>query len=90
MKKTHVTSMLTMASIGISIGMNIPFIMKWGAVGAAWATLLAGLISGAISFTVAQHYYEIGWEYKRIGTIFVIFFTSSMVMILMRCFAIIY
>ncbi|MCX5727088.1 MAG: oligosaccharide flippase family protein, partial [Candidatus Saganbacteria bacterium] len=61
-KKTYMTSVLTMISIGLNIAINIPFIMKWGAIGAAWGTLLAGLISGAISFVVSQHYYEIKWE----------------------------
>jgi len=84
MKKTHITSFLTMVSIGIGIGLNIPFILKWGAIGAAWATLLAGLVSGAISFTVAQRYYEIKWEYKRILAIFAIFFVSSVLIVVLR------
>ena len=84
MKKTHITSFLSMLSIGLNVGLNIPFIMKWGAVGAAWGTLLAGLISGAISFAVSQHYYEIKWEYKKIGAIFLIFFSSAIFLILLR------
>ena len=84
MKKTHVTSVLTMVSIGINVGLNIPFIMRWGAIGAAWATLLAGLISGAIYFFVAQHYYRIEWEYRKVGTIFFVFFSSAIGMILLR------
>jgi O-antigen/teichoic acid export membrane protein len=84
MKKTHVTSVLTMVSIGINVGLNIPFIMKWGAIGAAWATVLAGLISGTISFFVAQHYYEIKWEYTRIGSIFLAFFGSAILLIILR------
>ena len=85
-KKTHVTSLLTMVGIGLNVGFNIPFIMKWGVIGAAWGTLLAGLISGGISFAVSQHYYEIKWEYKRMGAIFSIFFASAIFMILMRHF----
>ena len=84
MKKTHITSFLSMLSIGLNVGLNIPFIMKWGAVGAAWGTLLAGLISGTISFAVSQHYYEIKWEYKKIGAIFMIFFSSAIFLILLR------
>jgi O-antigen/teichoic acid export membrane protein len=83
-KKTHITSLLTMGRIGINVGLNIPFIMRWGAIGAAWATLLAGLISGTISFFVAQHYYEIKWEYTRIGSIFLTFFGAAILMILLR------
>ena len=84
MKKAHITSLLTMVSICINIVLNIPFIMKWGAIGAAWATLLAGLISGVVSFAVAQHYYEIKWEYKKIGAIILIFSASSIGIILLR------
>ena len=83
-KKTHLTSLLTMGRIGINVGLNIPFIMRWGAIGAAWATLLAGLISGALSFLVAQHYYEIKWEYRRIGSIFLTFFGSTILLIVLR------
>lgn len=83
-KKTHLTSLLTMGRIGINVGLNIPFIMRWGAIGAAWATLLTGLISGALSFLVAQHYYEIKWEYRRIGSIFLTFFGSTILVILLR------
>jgi O-antigen/teichoic acid export membrane protein len=83
-KKTHITSLLTLVGILLNVFLNIPFIMKWGALGAAWATLLAGLISGAISFLVSQHYYEIRWEYKQIAAILGIFYISSIVTILLR------
>ena len=90
MKKTHITSLLTMVGIGLNVGFNIPFIMKWGVVGAAWGTFLAGLISGGISFVVSQHYYEIKWKYNEIGAIFFIFFVSAILMILMRHFFVAY
>src|SRR3989339_1625856 len=64
-KKTYITSILTLLSISLNIGINIPFVMKWGAIGAAWGTLLSGLISGTVSFVVSQHYYEIKWAYKK-------------------------
>jgi O-antigen/teichoic acid export membrane protein len=86
-KKTHITSLLTVVSIGLNIGLSIPFILKWGAIGAAWAMLLSGLLSGMISFIVAQHYYKIYWEYSKIGAIFVIFFVCSILVILLRNFA---
>lgn len=85
-KKTHLTSMLTVVSIGLNIVINIPFINTWGAIGAAWGTLLAGLISGAVSFFVSQRYYEIRWEYRKIGSIFLIFFGSAISVILLRNF----
>lgn len=84
MKKTFITSILTMVSICLNIGLNIPFILKWGAVGAAWATLLAGLVSSLISFVFSQHYYEIKWEYKKVGLIFLVFITSSILIVYLR------
>jgi len=89
-KKTYITSILTLLSISLNIGINIPFVMKWGAIGAAWGTLLSGLISGTVSFVVSQHYYEIKWAYKKIGAIFITFFASSILMILLRNFSIAY
>jgi O-antigen/teichoic acid export membrane protein len=83
-KKTYITSVLTLVSIGLNIAINIPFILKWGALGAAWGTLTAGLISGIISFVVSQRYFEIKWEYGKIGIIFLIFFGSAICMILLK------
>jgi O-antigen/teichoic acid export membrane protein len=81
---------LTLVSIGLNIGINIPFILKWGAIGAAWGTLTAGLISGSVSFAVHQRYYEIKWEYGKCGAIFLIFFGSAIIMILLRHFGVAY
>lgn len=89
-KKTHITSLLSFVSIILNVAFNIPFIMKWGAIGAAWATLLAGIISFSINFAVSQYYYEIKWEYKKIGAIFTIFYVSAILMILLRNFNIAY
>jgi O-antigen/teichoic acid export membrane protein len=83
-KKTYIISILTPVSIGLNIMINIPFIHKWGAIGAAWGTLLAGVISGTISFIISQRYYNIGWEYGKIASIFLIFFGSAATMILLR------
>ncbi|HPK54566.1 MAG TPA: polysaccharide biosynthesis C-terminal domain-containing protein, partial [Smithellaceae bacterium] len=77
-------------SIGLNVLINVPFIYTWGAIGAAWGTLLAGLISGTISFIVSQKYYKIGWEYEKVGLIFLIFFGSAITMIVLRYFDISY
>lgn len=81
-KKTFTISMLTLLGIGLNILINIPFIYTWGVIGAAWGTLLAGVISGTISFIVSQHYYKIEWEYGKIGSIFLLFFGSSIALII--------
>jgi O-antigen/teichoic acid export membrane protein len=89
-KKTHITLLLSIVAIALNIGLNIPFIMKWGVIGAAWATLMAGLISGAISRVVSQHYYKIKWEYRKIGLIYLIFFASSILMVILRNLDVVY
>lgn len=83
-KKTFITSMMTIGSIGLNVLINIPCIHQWGAVGAAWGTLASGLISGGVSFFLGQHYYCIDWEYRKIGGIFLILFGSAVTLILMR------
>lgn len=89
-RNTHIASMLNVVGILLNIAINIPFIYRWGAIGAACGTLLAGLISNAISFVVSQRYYEIKWEYRKIGCIFLLFWGSAVSMILMRHFGICY
>lgn len=89
-KKTHLCTVLSMVSIGLNVVLNVFFIMRWGVIGAAWGTFLAALISGSISVVVSQHYYQIKWEYNKIGSIFFIFFTSAILMVLLRYFAIAY
>ena len=89
-KKTYLCTILSMVSIGLNVVLNIFFIMEWGVIGAAWGTFLAALISGSIYFAVSQHYYDIKWEYKKMGAIFFIFFVSAILIILMRHFSVAY
>lgn len=89
-KKTHITSMLTMVSIGLNVAINIPFILQWGAIGAAWGALTAGLISGAVTFRVQQHYYAIQWEYGKIILVFALFFGSSISLVMLRHWGVAY
>jgi O-antigen/teichoic acid export membrane protein len=89
-KKTYITSLLSVVRIGLNITINIPFILKWGVFGAAWGTLLAGLISGTVSFMVSQRYYEIKWEYGKVSSIYLVFFGSAITMILLRNFGVSY
>ena len=78
-KKTHINSLLTFLSVGLNVSLNIPMIMKFGAVGAAWATMLAGLMSGTISLVVAQHYYKVHYEWNKITWIMGTFFIGATV-----------
>ena len=89
-KKTHITSLLTLLNVGLNVGLNIPLIMKFGAVGAAWATMLAGIISGTVSLVVAQHYYRIHYEWNKISWIMGTFFTGASIIITMNLFEVSY
>lgn len=83
-KKTHITSALTLFSILVNVAINIPMIRAFGMLGAAWGTLIAWLISGSVSFIINQHYYEIKWEYQKVGLILFLFYGFSVVTILLR------
>lgn len=65
-RKTHITSLLTVIGLILSVGASILFIRRWGAIGAAWATLAAGSLSTVIGFLASQHYYRINWEYRKL------------------------
>jgi len=82
--KTHLITILTFISAIINIGLNIPFILKWGAIGAAWATFISAMLSGVLIFAVSQYYYKIDWEYKIVSSIYISFFSSVLLIILLR------
>lgn len=77
-RKTIITSMLTFLDIGVGVALSVPFIIKFGVIGAAWATFLGGLISGYSAFLISQHYFHIQWEVKKIAAIFGVFCISSL------------
>lgn len=89
-KRTGVISLLTYSNIMINAAVSIPLIIKWGVVGAAWGTLIGGVISGSVTFVVAQRFYKITYAYDRLCIIFGIFFVYSIAMILMRNFGVEY
>jgi len=71
-KKTYITSVLTFSSIAINVALNIPLITYWGVTGAAFATLLAGIINGVIGYKIAARYAPIFWEWNKIIPMFVV------------------
>jgi len=89
-KMTHIASLLTVVIIIINISLNLLFINEWGAIGAAWATFITGLLSGIVVYIIAQHYYKIIWEYRKIGGIFLSFLCASLMTILLRYFGVNY
>lgn len=77
-KKSFITSMLTIMDIGVGVAISIPFIMKFGVIGAAWATFFGSLITGFLAFIISQHYFHIYWEVKKIIAIFSLFCVFSL------------
>ena len=73
-KKTGLISLLTFISIGLNIALNIPLIKYFGIMGAAWGTLLSGLISTAISFYYGQKYTPI--KYEKILLLILVYFIT--------------
>ena len=71
-KKTHLTSLLMLVGIIINAAFNIPFILKWGMIGAAWATTIAGILMGFIGYFVAQRYAKIIWQWKKFWMIYLV------------------
>lgn len=84
LKKTHITSLLTLSALALNVAINIPFIYQWGAIGAAWGTMLAGIVSCSVSFCVAQHYYGIRWEYRKIAPVLLLFFSAALLTVTLR------
>ncbi len=89
-KKTAITSYLTIFSIVLNILINIPFIKYWGAEGAAYGTLLAGMLSSLVTFYYSQKYYNIVWEYEKIVYIFLSLFVFAFVIIFLRKLEVLY
>ena len=83
-KKTHISSLLSFVVIAFNIVLMIPFVRAWGAMGAAWATLLVGVLSGIIIQVIAQHYYRIAWQYGRMAAIFLVFAGPVTAILVMR------
>jgi O-antigen/teichoic acid export membrane protein len=77
-KKTHITTLLMFLGIMINVGLNIPFIINWGIIGAAWATTISGVFMVIISYFFAQKYVKIIWLWKIVLLIYAIFLIAVM------------
>jgi O-antigen/teichoic acid export membrane protein len=89
-KKTAITSYLTIFSIILNILINIPFINLWGAEGAAYGTLVAGVLSSLATFYYSQKYFNIVWEYEKIAFIFLSLFVFAFIVIFLRKLEVVY
>lgn len=89
-KKTAITSYLTIFGIVLNVLINIPFIKYWGAEGAAYGTLLAGMLTSLVTFYYSQKYYNIVWEVEKIVYIFLSLFVFAFVIIFLRKLEVLY
>jgi O-antigen/teichoic acid export membrane protein len=69
-KRTMTGTVLSTVTIAITIGLNYWFIRRLGFMGAAWATLAAGVISTALFMAAGQRAYRIGWEWGKLACIY--------------------
>ena len=83
-KKTGTSSWLSLLGIFLNLAINVPFILNWGGLGAAYGSLLSAVISVAISLFVSQKFFYIKWEWTKIIYITTILFLFSLINILMR------
>jgi O-antigen/teichoic acid export membrane protein len=82
MKKTYITSLLVIFTIGLNVLIAIPLTKSFGAIGAAWALLFVGIISGTVSFIIAQRLFAIKWEYGKVISIFCVLIFSSLLILI--------
>lgn len=82
-KKTYIITILSFVSLIITIFISIPLVKFYGIFGAALATFISGVTSGALFFYISQKYYIIYWETKKILIIFSIFWFSSIGIIIL-------
>ncbi len=83
-KKTHLTTMLLIGAAILNVLVNVFFIKMWGALGAAWATLLARMVSGIVIFIVAQRFFKINWQARPTLLIFGSLFVLAFGLLILR------
>ena len=75
-KKTALISYLSIFTVGLNVLLNIPLIYLYGIYGAAWGTLVSGVISAGIAFFFAQKHLPI--QYTKETIIFHLIFLVGM------------
>ncbi len=61
LKKTHFLAITTVIAALINLLLNYYLIAIYGAIGAAYATVIAFLVSAILVFLIQKHYYEMPW-----------------------------
>lgn len=65
-RKTFIISFISILGLLLNISINIPFILNFGLIGAAYGTLISSIITLVISLSIAQKLFYIKWETKKI------------------------
>lgn len=71
-KKSYIISMLSLMFLVISLLLIMPLVKYYGAMGAAWGVLIAGIFSNLVIFFIAQHYNKLEWKVNTMLMIYVI------------------
>lgn len=69
-RKTWLTSVVTMVSLALNVGINLYTVPRWGAIGAAGGTLTATVLSTALAVVLGQRVCPIDWPWTRLALVF--------------------
>jgi O-antigen/teichoic acid export membrane protein len=71
-KKTkHISVILTVAAVA-NIGINFLLIPEYGMMGSAYSRIIANIIAMVLAYVMAQKYYRIEYEFKRLPVLFLL------------------
>lgn len=83
-RKTYWIPILTFGGSLITGSFVAVGIAQFGAIGAAWGTLIAGVIINSATYLVSQYCYRIDWEGRRMTAIFAAFAASGLLTLALR------
>jgi len=66
-KRSYHTTIATIGGAIVNIGLNFILIPRWGIVGAAISTMAGNLIAMMYSYFVAQRYFKVKYNFRRIA-----------------------
>lgn len=70
-ERTRYLTLITVAAAFLNLGLNFLLIPRWGMMGAAWATALSFLLVAVLTGAVAQRFYAVRYEYRRLAKLLV-------------------
>jgi hypothetical protein len=83
-KKTGVITIIGAVTLALTVGANLLLIPRLGALGAAFAALLAGAISTGLFLVVSQQYYRIAFEFRKLALMYGLVVFGAVVALLSR------